>query len=195
MSLINDALKHTQQTMQGRQPPRLDELELRPIEPAETPPRNDGGGAKRIIWVLVLFVVTCNIALWIVFKDRGNETEVAARSADTEVVEPIAQDAQEPAPVPDKPAVATSEAVIEAGSLNSTAVADEVGVLTLDPPVVERPEFRLNTIVTHPVRPSAMINNRILFMGDRVEGYTVTAIGQHDVTLVLDGDEVVVSLP
>ena len=192
MSLINDALKHTQQTTQGRQPPRLDELELRPIEPAETPPRNDGGGAKRIIWVLVLFVVTCNIALWIVFKDRGNGTEVAARTTDAEVVEPIAQ---EPAPVPDEPAVATSEAVIETGSPNPAVPVGEVGVLTVDPPVVERPEFRLNTIVTHPVRPSAMINNRILFMGDRVEGYTVTAIGQHDVTLVLDGDEVVVSLP
>jgi hypothetical protein len=61
--------------------------------------------------------------------------------------------------------------------------------------VAERPEFKLKTIVSHPVRPSAMINNRVLFVGDRVEGYTVKIIGQNDVTLAKGDDEVVVSLP
>ena len=37
--------------------------------------------------------------------------------------------------------------------------------------------------------------HRVLFVGDRVEGYTVTVIRKDDVTLMLDEDEVVVSLP
>lgn len=183
MSLINDALKRTQQTTQANEPPRLDELELRPIEPIQTPPPSEGGGAKRLIWIVVLLVVTANIALWIVFKDRGNETEVAARTAEPVAVTPVEP---EPAPVAEEPEPATAEAVAS----NTAALA-----AALEPPVIERPAFQLKTIVTHPVRPSAMINNRVLFIGDRVEGYTVIAIRKDDVTLALDEDEVVVSLP
>lgn len=190
MSLINDAIKRTQQTMQTNEPPHLDELELRPIAPLRTLPPNEGGGAKRLIWIVVLLVVSANIALWIVFKDRGNKTEVAARTAENAAVKPV-----EPTPVVEEPAPAPAELPTEAVASNSAASAAELEPPVIEPPVIERPEFRLKTIVTHPVRPSAMINNRVLFVGDRVEGYTVIAIGKDEVTLARDEDEVVVSLP
>ena len=194
MSLINDALKRTQQTTQGNEPPRLDDLELRPIEPGHTSPSTEGGGAKRIIWIVVLAVVTLNIALWIVFKDRGNETEVAARTMEVEPVEPV-EATPEPVMVePEAVAPGRPGAISEVSGtpLESRAELEPVAP---QPILVEQPEFHLKTILAHPVHPSAMINNRVLFVGDRVQGYTVVAIDQHEVTLALDGSEVVVSLP
>jgi hypothetical protein len=196
MSLINDALKRTQQTTQSQEPPRLDALELHPIEPGHLPPQHDGAGAKRVIWIVVLLVVTCNIALWIVFKDRGNETQVDARTADAETIAPLAPaPAPEPVPVVEAPAAPTPEAPAPAVISNATASALEAAAPIAEPAVLARPEFRLKTIVFHPVRPSAMINNRVLFVGDRVEGYTVKVIRLDEVTLAKGEDEVVVSLP
>ena len=191
MSLINDALKRTQQTTQASEPPRLDELELRPIDPPRVPGASEGGaGAKRWIWIVVLLVVTLNVALWIVFKDRGNETEVAARAVEVDAVELVAP-APEPEPKPE-PAPAVEEPGVVASEVPAEPALEAP---ILEPPAIERPEFHLKTVVTHPVRPSAMINNRVLFVGDRVEGYTVIAIAQDSVTLRLEEDEVVVSLP
>ncbi len=199
MSLINDALKRTQQKTPASQPPRLEELELRPIELGSPVPHgSDGAGAKRILWLMVVGVVALNVALWLVFKQRGSKAEVAARTVD---VAPVP--AAEPAPAPPAPAVvepsAPAPAVLPAVEPSNAAPALAETVVPApvieQPPVIVRPEFKLKTIVRHPVRPSAMINNRILFVGDKVEGYTVTAIAQDAVTLVRDGDEVVVSLP
>jgi hypothetical protein len=205
MSLINDALKRTQQSARATQPARLPDLELRPLEPNPlAAQRGDGAWAKRILWLVVVVVVALNVALWLVFKDRGNEAEVAARVADTESVTPVpAAPATTPEPVPAPPAVeplAPAPAVASAAVVSSNAAAPVVEpvpapAVSEAPAVVARPEFKLKTIVRHPVRPSAMINNRVLFVGDKVEGYTVTAIAGESVTLVRDGDEVVVSLP
>lgn len=197
MSLINDALKRTQQSTQANEPSRPEELELRPIEPAQPPSTTGGGAARQIIWILVLAVVAGNIVLWIVFKDRGNETEVAARSGDAAAVAVMAP---QPEPEPE-PVVAEPELV--PGVPAETADPEPAEVPVLPPveveaaalPAVERPELKLRTIVTHPTRPSAMINNRVVFVGDTFEGYTVTAIGTDQVTLLLNGQEVVVSLP
>jgi hypothetical protein len=194
MSLINDALKRTQQATQASEPPLLGELELRPLEPAQTSLPTEGGGAKRLLWIVVLLVVTLNIALWIVFKDRGNETEVAARTTAGEVVP---SEIPPSAPATPAPEVVAPEVPAEAAASSVAALEApiELEPALIEPVAIERPEFTLKTIVSHPVRPSAMINNRVLFVGDRVEGYTVVAIGRNDVTLTLGADEVVVSLP
>jgi hypothetical protein len=192
MSLINDALKRTQQVAQTREPPRLDEIELRPIEPGQASTSTDGGGAKRLIWIVVLVVVTLNIALWILFKDRGNEKEVAARTAQAQVIEPVEPMAEAAVSEVDAPQMPAEVEPADIVAPESPVVIEPPAA---EPAVADRPEFHLKTIVTHPLRPSAMINNRVLFVGDRVEGYTVVAIDQEDVTLSLDGDEVVVSLP
>jgi hypothetical protein len=185
MSLINEALKRAQQSTEANEPPRLEELELRPINPDCTPSSSEGGGARRVIWIVVLLVVTLNIVLWIVFKDRGNETEVAARTVAVEVVEPAPA-----APVVPSPGGSSPEVVPEVAP-----VQIEIETAVSEPVAIDRPEFNLKTIVAHPMHPSAMINNRVLFVGDRVEGYTVGAINNNDVTLILDEDEIVVSLP
>ncbi|MCU0787595.1 MAG: hypothetical protein MUC91_05300 [Verrucomicrobia bacterium] len=196
MSLINDALKRTQQTTQSQEPPRLDALELHPLETGPHPSQQAGAGAKRIIWIVVLLVVTCNIALWIVFKDRGHQTQVEARTADAELSAYIAP-TPEPEPIPVlEPAVPPAPEVPVPAALSNAAAGEVEADASLPAvPAVKRPEFRLKTIVFNPVRPSAMINNRVLFVGDRVEGYTVKGISQDTVWLTRDEDEVAVSLP
>ena len=78
MSLINDALKRTQDNTRGNLPPRLVELELRPIEPLQPPPARVGGG-RIILWIVVVLVVIGNVALFAVFKAVNTKQQVAAR--------------------------------------------------------------------------------------------------------------------
>lgn len=187
MSLINDALKRTQQTTQAGEPPRTDELEMRPIESDQLSASEGGGGAKRIIWVVVLFVVAGNIALWVAIRNPGDPLEAAARTArtDTETLA-VRQAGSAPA------ATASS---VPAKTTATDAVRPAATIPSPEPSALERPALNLRTIVFHPVRPSAMINGRVLFVGDRVDGYTVTAIGKNDVTLELNGEKVRLSLP
>ena len=188
MSLINDALRRTQQTTEAQEPPRLDALELRPIEPdPASPAPPDGTGARRIIWILVLLVVAGNLVLWFLFKDRAGNAEVLARTAGAGEVET-------PAALP-KPEPAVAPAVIEPEPVAPQPAATLSASNAPAPAVSPGPAFKLQTIVSHPVRPSAMINNRVVFVGDRVEGYTVRAIGKNDVTLFLGDDVITVSLP
>ena len=200
MSLINDALKRTQQTTQTQLPPRLDELELHPLEPIHPAQQHDGSGAKRILWIVVMLVVTGNIALWLMFKDRGAKDQVEARTARTELTEPAVT---EPEPQPVQAVVEAVTPTPAASAHANQSAGASAGTQGLDaslaeqPPAVElqRPNLKLSTIVSHPVRPSAMINNRVLFVGDRVEGYTVTVIGKDEVTLTKGDDELVITLP
>jgi hypothetical protein len=46
------------------------------------------------------------------------------------------------------------------------------------------PPIRLQAIVFHPTRPSAMINGRTLFVGDMVGDMRLVAIGRESATLV-----------
>lgn len=194
MSLINDALKRAQQTTLSNEPPRLDELELRPIEPVQPPPLSPGSGTKWVIWAVVLLVVAVNITLWSVFKNRGNATEVAARTIDEPFEALVAQGEQGSRALEVRaPELPPQPAVSMAASLESSG--PPTNAMTLNPPEFQRPEFRLKTVVVHPTHPSAMINNRVVFVGDTVEGYTVSDIGKHAVTLTLDRDKVVISLP
>lgn len=196
MSLINDALKRAQRTTQSNEPPRLDRPGLGSIQPGQPSPQREGGAAKRIIWLVVLAVVACNLILWLVYRNHGSGTQVAARTAETGAVTPVTPQSK-PASAVSEPAATASTTPPQAGQRNATetAAATMVDVPAPVPAVIGRPEFKLKTIVFHPVRPSAMINNQILFIGDTVNGYTVTAIGKQNVTLKSGQDELVLSLP
>lgn len=194
MSLINDALKRTQKVARAQKPKRVEELELRPADASRAPSASRGSGT-RVVWVVAVLVILCNLTLWLLLKDRTTKVQVVARSV-SEVPEPPVTElepatAAAPEPTPAKPApqpvasvVATREPVIVATNPAPMLAPDTV-----------RPEFKLKTILIHPVRPSAMINNAILFVGDELDGYIVTAIGKGSVTLRKGNDTLVLSLP
>ncbi len=53
---------------------------------------------------------------------------------------------------------------------------------------------KLQGIVFNPRRPSAVINGKTLFLGDRVAGFRVVAIGPDSATLVSGGQTNVLML-
>jgi type II secretory pathway component PulC len=57
-----------------------------------------------------------------------------------------------------------------------------------------QPDFRLNGIVYTATRPAAIVNGRTVYVGDRVSGATITAIGRTTVTLQIDGRTIGISL-
>lgn len=197
MSLINDALRRTQDQTQAETPPRLADLEMRPLETGL-------GSAARserprmLIWVVVAIVVVANVALFALFKTVKSRQPVEARMAAEGRTHPAEPGVKSPPPVDPSTIVADSGAVLpptpESGAATAS-VPQSAEAIEAVSGVPEAPEFRLQTIVTHPTQPSAMINNRVVFVGDRVEGYTVLAIDKDEVTLQQDAHEVVVSLP
>jgi len=190
MSLINDALKRTQDQTQGEAPPRLADLDLRPIDSASM--STERGDRPRILmWIVVVMVVLGNVALFALFKTVKSGQPVNARTAEEEY-QTLAESAlTSPAPV--ETAVTFSPA--PSSGVAPAPATPPAEVIAEPSPLPETPEFRLKTVVSHPTRPSAMINDRVVFVGDRVEGYSVVAIRKDEVTLKLEDHEVVVSLP
>ena len=147
-----------------------------------------------ILWVIVALVIVGNLALFMVYRAVKSKQEVAARTMEPEFQ--ALQAAAEPEPVAEpEPAMEPEPIVPLEPAVEPESAPQPTNTVVLEPPEPDRPEFRLKTIVIHPTRPSAMINNRVAFVGDRVAGYTVVDIRKDEVTLRLDDDEVVVSLP
>jgi MSHA biogenesis protein MshK len=57
------------------------------------------------------------------------------------------------------------------------------------------PDFRLNGIIYTVGRPSAILNGKTVYVGDRINGAIVLRIGQTDVTLQVNGKRWTYDLP
>ena len=90
----------------------------------------------------------------------------------------------QPAPVPVAAAVAATNVV---GDLAPAAA-------TLAPEAPPKPALKLNGIFFHPTRPSAIINGKSVFVGDRAGEFRVVAIDRESVTLVGGGATNILSL-
>ncbi len=169
MSLINDALKRAAQ----KPAPIASASEAAAgMRPAEARPR----GFPVLSLVIVLIPL---IALGVWFLAKGLQMEdhlqpvpvevVTARTSDPEVVE-------SPKPV--------LQAVVTAPTNQPvTAVA---------PP---QPIYKLQGIYWRPLKPSAVINGKTLYVGDRVGIARVMAVDQEGVTLDVNGETKVLLLP
>jgi HD-like signal output (HDOD) protein len=81
----------------------------------------------------------------------------------------------------------------------TSAVESHELVTNVPPPSVPakapaRPEFRLSGIIYGVATPSAIVNGKTVFVGDRIGGATVLRISQTDVTLQIDGQRKVFDL-
>jgi hypothetical protein len=65
------------------------------------------------------------------------------------------------------------------------------------PPAMAAPEtlYKLQGIFWRPSNPSAVINGKTVYIGNRVENARVTAIDQESVTITVNGEAKVLSLP
>lgn len=62
-------------------------------------------------------------------------------------------------------------------------------------PPAPKPLYKLQGIFWRPSTPSAVVNGKTVFVGDRVETARVTAIDQNSVTLAVDGESTALVIP
>lgn len=195
MSLINDALKRAKEAQQ-QTPPSADGPALKPAEPAPAPAP---GSSKMLFYILIACVVIGNLFLFLYASNRDGKKAEAAPVAAREVPATTVVSAPAPAVVPAPAPVVATAPPVEASPVAVVTTATNAAVA--EPVVVAQPEppkpapLKLQSIIMNPTRPSAMISGKFLFVGDRVQGFRVTAIDQETVTLVGNGQTNVLELP
>jgi len=221
MSLINDALKQAGKAQQENPPPESN-LHFRPAE--ERPHRSYTPPAIMYAVFVVVLVLGGLLVLMAVRKSPETVkastpaksskapaiSDVPASAAPVEAnpivfpPKPVAPPVAEPPPATPTTTTATSSptppqeapkavnvptelTATPITSTNVTAVAPPV-----EPPKPAKP--KLQGISYNPTRPSAVINGRTLYVGDRMGEYNVREITKDAVTLVSATQTYVLSL-
>lgn len=176
MSLIHDALKRAQKQPKDQPAPKLP-LEFLPPAPGT----GCCAGPRYLGVTLVLLAVLGLVALlvWVTWSPPGRGVPVAARTA----VAPV-NNAPVAAVIPPLPSTNLSGAGAEPVATNTAPVAAT--------PVVE--PLRLQGISFNPSAPSAVVNGRVLYLGDTVNGFRLTAVSPVAVTLQRGTESQVLSL-
>jgi hypothetical protein len=220
MSLINDALKQARETQQAAAPAPGSNLQLRPIEPNQEQRSHRGLAIPAVLAVAALAVLyfawqsTQRQHAAAPLQVRGNNAGLVQRAPAPQpmAVQPSPAAVESaPAAAPAvagstpalepmaSPAVAVSAPGAEAGA--STPMAEATGqgaaseVTPVEVPAPKPAPTKLQAIIFSPKRPSVMINGKTLFIGDKLNGYRVSAIGRESVTLVEGGQTNVLTLP
>ena len=199
MSLINDALKRANEV----QPPTPPPAEAGPpLRPAEHKPR--------AAWPIVVFPAVALFVLalagWFLVKGyyaaqqlSENRVPVSARESANQATssnQPTAILIPTSNTVNNQTSRSASERPMTSNSGPSEVIVDTKptnaeSVVTEPPP----PTFKLQGIFYRPSRPSAMVNSKTVFVGDKVGQAKVLAIGRDSVTLQSEGETKVLTLP
>ena len=209
MSLINDALRRAKEAQGDAPLPTSRDLPFRPIEPAQQRTRRGLGlllpGALAVVALLSLLFVW----QWTQARVGAPPTEVNARTTRVPLTTaPAAALATRPAPVqapPSPPLPATDAASTLKADAASAPTDDPIddmqeseatdsSAMTAQTPPKPAP-LRLQAIVFNPKRPSAMINGKTLFIGDKLGDLRVVAIDRDSAILAGAGRTNILTLP
>lgn len=206
MSLINDALRRARKAHQEAPPAPSAEPHFRPVEPLAPPA---GHGLGLLVPVSLALVALVGLLLFWELSHRDSsvtgtdpKAQLSAAARTPPASEPPAAAVQTPAQAADSVPVNKTSTLSEApapavssASTNTVSAASDQGE-TSHPTVAEPapPALKLQSIVYNPRRPSAMINGRVIFLGDKVREYRVMAIRRDEVMLVGAGQTNVLSL-
>ncbi len=212
MSLINDALRRAKQAQrQAPTPAGSSGLQFRPVEPEVKSPSQSN---LFMPGVLVLVAIVVAVLMAQLGRKSESETTLPSRArADSPAAvappaEPLAQ--SPPAISPDAPVTTAgiqNEARMARAPDRNTSAAQPEGQTSVvsgsgvtssngSPPAMAAPVTnatpsapppKLQGIVWNPKRPSAVINGRTLFIGDRFGDFRVRSITADTLTLVGQG--------
>jgi hypothetical protein len=214
MSLINDALKRAKQAQQDA-PPADPVTQFRPVEPAIQPARHGLGLILPISLGLVALLAL--LLLWELSRRGSSPSPAAANSPLNVAARALPSEQAAPVPAAESPSspvtrpVASSTTSVKPtvasvpdssgnsnGSIPNTNLTATASDITDSNRVsgAELPPapLKLQGIVYNPHRPSALINGRVVFVGDRVRDLKVTAIHASDVLLTGEGRTNLLSL-
>ena len=193
MSLINDALKRAKDAQPQNPPPAGGPA----LKPAEAATEKSASNAKSLLYIMVACVVFGNALLFFAVQKKKEAplaipTQPAATVAPAVAVATPAPPTAKAEPAPGGAAIPTPVAAPVEVETNSVAAAPVAAV----PPEPPKPApLKLQSIMFNPSRPSAVVSGKFLLVGDKVQGFRVTAIEQEMVTLVGNGQTNVLSLP
>jgi hypothetical protein len=209
MSLINDALRRAQAAQQQPPPPPLTPVPPRPLEPAQHARHNLG------LMVPVGLAMLALLALLFVWLWAQRESKATGLQQARALSAPAAPAIITPQPAPPMVAVTPppaqpSEPQEPDSGLTPPAAApatpdtpqaaggqgpETANPVAVTPPPPKPAPLRLQAILFNPKRPSAQINGKTLFIGDKLGDSRVVAIGQESATLVGAGKTNVLILP
>ena len=167
MSLINDALKKASQTPTPTTPaPTKEPLHVATHTPAPRWP---------LFVVPPLVAIVFATGTFMVMRGWQGARPVSAKETRVEATpeSAVAAPVVAPAPRPEPPITNAVAAV----------------------PVPEFPTLKLQGIIWSRTRPSAVVNGKSVFVGEKVERAVVTAIEQDAVKVTWNGEERVLTLP
>ncbi|MDB6124554.1 MAG: hypothetical protein JWQ71_3547 [Pedosphaera sp.] len=199
MSLINDALKQAKAT-QLATTPVVGEHALRPVEPAR---RSSGPGFLLPVIILVVLVVA-SVLLWQWFHGSGELKVRANTVAPTSATTPASLVATPMPVVATAPATPVSTAPVQSPAAPEPvqAVATPMSeptvtnVVAVEPAKPQTPTYKLQSIFYRPKNPSAVINGKLAYVGQRVSDARVIAITAESATIVTSaGQTNVLELP
>lgn len=218
MSLINDALKRARQTP-GPPPP---DLQFRGVEPAvEGQPKGSRlPGIVLVVGLVLAGLLVWNLTRRHAGTVQASQAQLSAAQpqpaspaagAETAIpvrarspltpAEPVA--ASQPSSAAPTAVATTAQPIpvraqqaAPAANAEPTATSASASNVTaaIEPPAPALPPLKLQGAIYDPRRPSAVINGRTLFLGDRIRDFRVAAIRQDGVTLVGAGQTNVLTL-
>jgi hypothetical protein len=185
MSLVNDALKRAKQN-QDANPPATPPLEFRPVEPGQSDGRRTSLLLVGLSFVIVALVGMCATLVWYVSQKNGPTLLVEA-SANRQPVAPRTNAPPQPAPKPTPPVtvVETTPALpaivetLSATNANTTPAIDAIAAVS---EALKPAPLKLQGIFFNPKNPSAVVNGKTVYLGERVAGFFVLAMSPSSVT-------------
>jgi hypothetical protein len=187
MSLINDALKRAKES-QGQNPPPPappEKTGFRPVEPAPAK------GKPVLLWLIIVILL---VGLGAFFIGQSTHKETTSKIDSTVANEAPTQPAKvveaQSTPVVATKALPVAAAVSPAPAPPNPAAAVAV---VATPPVAPVP-LKLQSIIFDPRAPSAMVNGKTLFVGQRINGFLLVKILRNSVMLTGGGQTNILEL-
>jgi hypothetical protein len=179
MSLINDALKQAKQNQQTT-PPAVPPLEFKPVEPGQQKSRQTSLLIVGLSLVIVAIIGLVAALAW--FVSQKNSPVMMVQAATNR--KPVAQTN----PPPSKPVVVSdhSNESLVAETKPATVAETNTPLIEAVNAVVEaaKPAApKLQGIFFNANNPSAVVNGRSVFLGERVGNFFVLGISPTTVTL------------
>jgi hypothetical protein len=186
MSRINEALKRAQQAQQEN-PPATPPLEFRPVDPDQQSDRHPALLYVGLACVTVAIFGLSGLLVYFVSQSKSHTLQVAARVVDPPLASLAAGVTNPPPePAPSQPPGETTSVETTPGYIERPDEPNTNGmpVVAAIVEAIKPATAKLQGIFFNPQNPSAVINGRSVYLGDRVNGFRVMGISPVAVTLV-----------
>jgi len=200
MSLINDALKRATEAQPAGKPSPEMETTMKPAPQPRTV------GLPVYFTPVLLFIISG--ACWFLIKGWDVRRQaiasttaipVQAREAEETPIVPAGEGSE--LPIPENRQFALNDRPSPTVPLSARASSGTAGASAESAPAgaaadeAQPVAFKLQGIFYRPANPSAVVNSKTVFVGDRIANAKVKAIDHQSVTLEVAGETKVLTLP